>query len=96
MWSETKPNLPSSTRQKLAELRMRTDADLAALLRRAIERSFHALDRGDYSEAEAGCAKLDVLLPLLPSLRSGEFRTLWSKLDALRAELNKAAAAPCS
>lgn len=96
MWSETRLNLPSSTRQKLAELRMRTEADVAVLLQHAIERSFHALNRGDYSDAEAGCAKLDTLLPLLQSLPSDQFRTLWSKLDALRAELNKAAEAPCS
>jgi hypothetical protein len=89
-----KPTVVPRAGQKLAELRDKTDADLANLLRRTLERSFEAVGRGAYGRAEAGYRQTATLLPLARSLPSPEFRALWLASEALRAELDKASAVP--
>lgn len=78
--------------KRLTELRAKTDADLAILLRRTMERSFQALGRGAYAQAEAGYQRSAALLPLARTLPGPEFRTLWVTSEALRADLDKATA----
>ena len=90
MRCEIKPSRSGETRRKLAELQTKTDADLTVLLQHAIERSFQAVDRGAYSQAEADCTKVGLLLPLLRNLPVKELGTLRADLETLRAELWKA------
>ncbi len=81
----------SITGGKLAQLRAKTDRDLADLLRNTIERSVAALKRGDYSRADRGYSQAATLLPLAQRLPGHEFRALWVQLADLRTRLDQAA-----
>ena len=76
---------------KLAELRAKTDRDLAALLRRELEQGFRHATQGEYAEAEAAYARIAGLLPFLRALRPQEFNSLQIGLDELRAHLEEVA-----
>jgi len=81
----------SSQSGKLAELRAKTDRDLAVLLGRELERGFQQAAQCEYAEAEAAHARVAGLLPSLRALRPQEFSSLQIRLDELRAYLEEAA-----
>ena len=95
MWSNTQPGRIPTTENKLEQLRAKTDRDLAVLLRTLMERSFRALHRDDYAEADAGYAQAAKLLPLTQGLSGQDSGALRNQLADLRAELDKTAC-PCS
>ena len=79
--------------QKLAELRSKTDRDLAALLRRALERGFQLAGQAEYAEAEAVYARAAALLPLVTLLPPWEFAALCDLIRDLRAHIDELACA---
>ena len=74
---------------KLAELRAKTDRDLAALLRRTLERGFELANHAEFADAEAAYARIAWLLPLASGLGSPEFTSLRARLHELRAYLDE-------
>ena len=91
MWSNTQSACIPTTENKLAQLRAKTDRDLAVLLRSLMESSFRALHRDDYAEADAGYAQAAKLLPLTHCLSGRDSGALGNQLAELRAELDKTA-----
>ncbi len=85
----------SNTQAKLAQLRAKTDRDLAVLLRSLMESSLRALHRDDYAEADAGYTQAAKLLPLTHGFSGQDTGALKDALAELRAELDKTAC-PCS
>jgi hypothetical protein len=90
MWSNTQTAGIQTTEDKLAQLRTRTDRDLTVLLARVVERSFGALARNDYAEAEAGHAQAARLLPLTQEGSAHTSGAVRARLAELRAELDRA------
>ena len=90
MWNDTRPGR-TQPETKLLALRSRTDQDLAALFRKAMGRSLQELSDGSITGAEAAYAQAAALLHLLQTLPAWDLQTLGSRLEALRAELDKAA-----
>lgn len=78
---------------KLAELRAKTDRDLAFLLRRASERGFSLVQQNDCEEAQTVYARASALLPLLKGLASPEITLLRSRFQDLRLQLDEASCA---
>ena len=95
MWSNLQAACNSTTENKLAQLRAKTDRDLALLLQGLMERSFRALHRDDYAEADAGYAQAAKLLPLTHGRSGHDTGGLRNQLAELRAELDRTAC-PCS
>lgn len=78
---------------KLADLRAKTDRDLAFLLRRASERGFSLVQQNDCEGAEAVYARAHTLLSLLKGLAPQEVTLLRSRFQDLRLQLDEAGCA---
>lgn len=89
MRNDIRPGL-TRPQEKWAELRSRTDRDLAALLRAAIQRGFQAVHQGDAAMAELEYAHAARLLPLARTLPAQELQRVEIELGELRAEMNNA------
>jgi hypothetical protein len=89
----TQTGIDPAKASKLADLRAKTDRDLAFLLHRASERGFWLVQRNDCEEAEAVYARSSALLPLLKELAPQELTTLRSRFQDLRLQLDEAGCA---
>jgi len=76
---------------KLAELRARTDRQLAEYVHRRVELGFHLAHAQSWASAEAACAEAARLLPLIYGLEESQRRRLEIALEQLRETLD----APC-
>ena len=74
---------------KRAELRARTDRDLAVLLRRTLEFGFERVAQSEYADAEAAYAQASRLLRLTGGLQAPEFTSLQTRLHDLRVYLDE-------
>jgi len=95
MWSNTQAVRTSTTQNKLAQLRAKTNRDLAALVQSLVERSFNALRRDEYAEANAEYTEAAKLLPVMQDVSAPDSTALRTRLAELRAELDNATC-PCS
>lgn len=75
---------------KLAELRAKTDRDLALLLHRASERGLSLVQQDDCEGAEALYSRTAALLSLLKTTAPQEMTRLRSRLEDLRLQLDEA------
>ena len=77
---------------KLAELRARTDRDLAGLLYRTVEHGFDRLREADYCRAEHAYAEALPLLSLVKEFPPRELAEIRARMNELRAQLDEMAA----
>jgi hypothetical protein len=77
-----------SNESKLAQLRAKTDADLARLVRKELNLGMQLVSR-DYIRARKLCAEVASLLPVIGSLDTAERRSLISDLSCLREMLER-------
>jgi len=83
----------ASIQLKLAQLRMKTDQELALVIDKSLESALHLLDLGGQQRlrAQKSCDEAVRLLPIVDNLR--ERRRLQSKLAQVRQRMDRVSAA---
>ncbi len=92
MRTEMWPVAIQTSREKLTELRLKTNRDLKLLLEKGLERAFQLLGRGDTEKAERAYTQAVVLLRLMRTLPARERQRLEQAIRELSTELGQAVA----
>jgi hypothetical protein len=82
--------LPLTSTSKLAELRNRTDRELARYVRHRLELGLCLASEQSWRDAEAAYAESAHLLPVIDGLDESELRLLHAELRHLREMLDSA------